>query len=171
VTTLGASFSLKQWNSYNIAIWDTAGEEKFRGLSNFYCHGAGAAIVAFDLTDEDSFHALRALFVPLLESALPDCVKVVIGTKCDLLTTTPRAITVEDGHTLAREINGPDMAHRDGLYFETSSLSGLNVEEVFESIFNLCVPKMKHTEQGMNSGTEINLTKTTQEQTKSSCAC
>jgi Ras-related protein Rab-20 len=40
---------------------DTAGEERYRGLSQFYCRNAGAAILAFDVTSEDSFHSLRSL--------------------------------------------------------------------------------------------------------------
>jgi len=168
VTTLGASFSLKQWRSYNIAIWDTAGEEKFRGLSNFYCRGAGAAIVAFDLTDEDSFHSLRAIFVPLLESALPDCIKIVIGTKADLLSSTQRAVSVEDGEILSREINSADLS-TERLYFETSSLSGQNVDQVFEAIFNLCLPIMSRAEG--SSSKEIDLANDKTQQTKSNCAC
>jgi len=170
VTTLGASFSLKHWHSYNIAIWDTAGEEKFRGLSNFYCRGAGAAILAFDLTDEDSFHALRAIFVPLLDSALEGCIKIVIGTKSDLLSTVERsAVTTEDGQMLAREINREELS-AERLYFETSSLTGLNVDDVFESIFTLCRPAMSLVDQG-SSGAEISLTKDSSGQRKSSCAC
>ena len=38
---------------------DTAGEEKFSSLSAFYSRGAGAAILAFDPTEEETFTALR----------------------------------------------------------------------------------------------------------------
>ena len=38
---------------------DTAGEERFAGLSSFYCRGAGAAILAFDATNYESFQQLR----------------------------------------------------------------------------------------------------------------
>lgn len=141
IATIGASFSLKNWKGYNIALWDTAGEEKFRGLSNFYCRGAGAAILAFDMTDEDSFHALRAVFIPLLSAANEDCCNVVVGTKKDLVASQGRsAITIEDGFTLAQEVN---KTHPDRPpYFETSSLTGDNVEEMFEYLFKWCEPKM-----------------------------
>jgi Ras-related protein Rab-20 len=171
ISTLGASFSLKQWGSYNIAIWDTAGEERFRGLSNFYCRNAGAAIVAFDLTDEDSFHALRAIFVPLLESALEDCIKVVIGTKSDLLSTHARAVSIEDGQNLATEINQRSPT-KTPMYFETSSLTGANVEEVFETLFNLCVPAMKERLEQEVGGSAVNLkNESSSNQRKSSCVC
>ncbi|KAI8504159.1 phagosome acidification [Branchiostoma belcheri] len=34
-STIGASFMLKQWGPYNIAIWDTAGNERYSGLTTF----------------------------------------------------------------------------------------------------------------------------------------
>lgn len=140
ITTLGASFSLKHWKNFNIAIWDTAGEEKFRGLSNFYCRGAGAAILAFDLTDEDSFHSLRAVFVPLLVSAQDECYCVVVGTKKDLIPSLGRSVNEEDGIRLAEEVNKTHPSQAP--YFETSSLTGENIDEVFEYLFNWCTPKM-----------------------------
>jgi len=168
ISTIGASFSLKQWRSFNIAIWDTAGEEKFRGLSNFYCRGAGAAIVAFDLTSEDSFHALRAIFIPLLDSALQDCIKVVVGTKLDLLPTMGRAVSILDGQALAKEINKESS---NTLYFETSSLTGFNVDEVFEMLFCQCLSEMQNISPECASGTAINLTNTLSQNPKSSCSC
>lgn len=50
----------------HIICQDTAGEERYRGLSHFYCRNAGAAILAFDITDEDSFHALRFLLITVI---------------------------------------------------------------------------------------------------------
>jgi GTPase SAR1 family protein len=44
--TIGAYFAMKQCRVndriYNLAIWDTAGEEKFDSLTNFYCRNARA---------------------------------------------------------------------------------------------------------------------------------
>ena len=41
-------------------MWqDTAGGERFHGLSSFYCRGAGAAILAYDLSNKDTFDYLR----------------------------------------------------------------------------------------------------------------
>ena len=38
---------------------DTAGEEKYRALSKYYCRGAGAVILAFDLSNKQTFDQLE----------------------------------------------------------------------------------------------------------------
>ena len=47
----------------NLGIWDTAGQERFDSLSSFYCRGARAAIICFDLTDRASFECLQSKWV------------------------------------------------------------------------------------------------------------
>ena len=42
-----------------VSLQDTAGQERFSGLSSFYCRDAKAAILAYDITSKDSFDALR----------------------------------------------------------------------------------------------------------------
>lgn len=37
---------------------DTAGDEKYSGLSHFYCRSAGAAILAYDINDPKTFESL-----------------------------------------------------------------------------------------------------------------
>lgn len=162
VVTIGASFFLKSWKSFKIAIWDTAGQERNRGLSKFYCRAAGGAILVFDLTDENSFHSIRAIFAPLLVSALPNCTCVVVGTKLDLVQpfnlhpdvlpsniskqvneTKIRTIEREDGLLLAKQLNPHLSDQIDRLYIETSSLTGENVDIVFENLFDLCLQPSK----------------------------
>lgn len=138
--TIGAAFFLKQWGPYNVAVWDTAGDEKYTGLSSFYCRNAGAAILAFDLNTSTSYESLWARFLPLLESAREDCLKVVVGTKSDLADS--REITPEEAKQFSREINqnvNLDKLKSDP-YFETSSKTGNNVTRVFEYIFDYCLP-------------------------------
>lgn len=49
--TIGAYFGMKhvkiKERIINLAIWDTAGEEKFDALTNFYCRSARAALVCY----------------------------------------------------------------------------------------------------------------------------
>ena len=39
----------------NLAIWDTAGQEKFHALGPIYYRMSNGAILVYDITDEDSF--------------------------------------------------------------------------------------------------------------------
>lgn len=135
-------FFLKQWGQYNVAVWDTAGDEKYTGLSSFYCRNAGAAILAFDLNQPSTYESLWARFLPLLDSAKEDCLKVVVGTKSDLLDSTKREISIEEAVDFAKEINKDiDLSRLKGEpYFETSSKTGYNVAKVFEYMFDYCLP-------------------------------
>ncbi|XP_050392603.1 ras-related protein Rab-20 [Patella vulgata] len=141
-TTIGAAFFLKQWGPYNVAVWDTAGDERYTGLSQFYCRNAGAVILAYDVTNPQSYESLWARFLPLVESSTEKCLKVVVGTKIDLLENGKRDITIEEGRKLAQELNeGLDLSKVEGdPYFETSSKNGTNVQEVFEYMFQYCLP-------------------------------
>ncbi|CAB4000327.1 ras-related Rab-20-like [Paramuricea clavata] len=141
-STIGASFILKQWGPYNVAIWDTAGEEKYAGLSSFYCRGASAAILAYDLTRHDSLNILKERHIPLLQSAEEDCLCVVVGTKLDLVNDTTRQISTDMGKALAKSQNKVRYADSANVvpYFETSSKTGKNVEDVFSFILNTCLP-------------------------------
>lgn len=143
-STIGACFSLKQWGPYNVAIWDTAGEERFSGLSSFYCRGASAAIVAYDITQGESLKALYERHLQLLEYAEPRCLMVVVGTKADLVTNRTRQVARTVGETLALEQNEKKGRPRNSFsvnpFFETSAKTGENVEKVFEFILQTCLP-------------------------------
>lgn len=84
---------------YSLAIWDTAGEEKFDSLTNFYCRGAQAAVVCYgthththgyevltfflslDVTNAASFHSLDRWLSKLEAEADDNCVIVICGNK------------------------------------------------------------------------------------------
>eukprot|EP00161_Ancyromonas_sigmoides_P024742 TRINITY_DN8139_c0_g1_i2.p2 TRINITY_DN8139_c0_g1~~TRINITY_DN8139_c0_g1_i2.p2 ORF type:complete len:262 (-),score=112.49 TRINITY_DN8139_c0_g1_i2:34-768(-) len=87
--TVGAAFVLKVVpagsRKYTLGIWDTAGQERFDCLSSFYCRGAGAVLLMFDLTDRASFERVPKWVARLPDSgALEDCIRVLVGTKLDL---------------------------------------------------------------------------------------
>lgn len=43
----------------NLAIWDTAGQEKFHALGPIYYRMSNGAILVYDITDEDTFQKVR----------------------------------------------------------------------------------------------------------------
>ena len=125
-------------------LQDTAGEERFSGLSTFYCRGAAAAIVAYDITQKHSLQVLRERHLRLLQAAEPNCLVVMVGTKKDLVTHATREVAQTVGQKLAIEQNAhkgrPEESFTQIPFFETSSKTGENVEKVFEFILNTCLP-------------------------------
>ena len=125
-----------------LLIKDTAGEEKYAGLSSFYCRGASAAILAYDLTRYNTLNVLKERHIPLLQSADENCLCVVVGTKLDLVNDTTRQVSTDVGKALAKSQNKGRVDQESSVvpYFETSSKTGKNVEDVFSFILNTCLP-------------------------------
>lgn len=141
ISTIGASFVMKSWGYYNIAIWDTAGGEKYAGLSTFYYRNASAAILAFDMFDRKSFEILVQRYIPILNNVSSAKLKVVVATKRDLLKTQVRMVSEKEGIDLAKESNPHlDFSRGNVPYFETSSKTGENVDEMFEYVFQYFYP-------------------------------
>ncbi|XP_014668560.1 PREDICTED: ras-related protein Rab-20-like isoform X2 [Priapulus caudatus] len=129
--TIGASFYLKRWGPHNVAIWDTAGQERFMSLSALYCRGTKAAILAFDISQKDTFNQLEKRFLPLVNSHTEEnCLIVIVGCK----------VHRETAIALARELNPTWKPEKPPPYYETSSITGENVNALFEFIFEYFLP-------------------------------
>lgn len=129
VSTIGASFVLKRWRAFYLGIWDTAGQERFTRISSYYCRGAHAAVLVFDLTDRESFLALDN-YARLLADT-PDALVVVVGTKADLLSPETRPVTRTEAEAYAASRRAP--------YYETSAKDNVNVSAVFDRIAYTCL--------------------------------
>lgn len=134
ISTIGASFAMKKvepahGRPCNLGIWDTAGQERFDSLSSFYCRGARAAIICFDLTDKASFDSLSTKWIrKVLDEAEQGCHMCIVGTKLDLINAgqATRAVGKEEVAALAQK------HHAD--HFETSAKAGDGVAQIFEKI-------------------------------------
>lgn len=63
-STIGAFFLSKRVTSSDgtickLQIWDTAGQERFRAMAPMYYRNASAAIICFDITNEESFNRMK----------------------------------------------------------------------------------------------------------------
>ena len=75
------------------------------------------------------------------QSAEDNCLCVVVGTKLDLVNDSTRQISPDVGIALAKTQNKDRFGEINAVpYFETSSKTGKNVEEVFNFILNTCLP-------------------------------
>lgn len=197
VSTVGGAFYLKQWRSYNISIWDTAGREQFHGLGSMYCRGATAVILTYDVSHPQSLLELEDRFLGLTDTASADCLFAIVGNKLDLVAEpaagpreedgrgpgvaaggaprAPKQVPPEDAAALYRKILRYKMLDEkaapaaERMCFETSAKTGHNVDLLFETLFDMVVPAIaRRRAQGPPQTVDIAGHKTP-ERTRSGC--
>ena len=60
-------------------LWDTAGQERYRSLAPMYYRGAVAAIVVYDITDEESYDGAISWIKELRVRGDPNVVIALVG--------------------------------------------------------------------------------------------
>ena len=77
VTTTGASYVSKSMKFsdknqvLNFEIWDTAGQEKYRSLTQIFYKDASIAILVYDITNKDSFDELQNYWYEQIKESAP----------------------------------------------------------------------------------------------------
>lgn len=127
--TIGAAFvpkdvELANGKNIKLQIWDTAGEEKYRAMTQFYYRKAAGGVVCFALDDVDSFHAVKT-WINDLRDVQPQVVIIVAGNKSDIEPDL-RAIGNEEIEDFCDELGVQ--------YMEVSALDGSNVEILFQEV-------------------------------------
>jgi Ras-related protein Rab-2A len=86
------------------------------------------ALVVYDLTRRESFHAVYKFIQNLRELAEPDCQITLVGNKYDLIQDNPekRQISLEEIKQIKKEYNLN--------YIETSASANIRVDEAFENL-------------------------------------
>ncbi|GAN02984.1 RAS-related protein Rab-2A [Mucor ambiguus] len=106
-----------------LQIWDTAGQESFRSITQSYYRGAAGALLVYDISRRETFEHVSTWLADVRRHANPHTTVVLVGNKCDL-DGRQRQVTRDEGEKFARDNDIP-------LFIETSAKSAENVEEVF----------------------------------------
>ena len=125
--TIGAAFLGKNINlndkRYKFEIWDTAGQERYRSLAPMYYRGAKAAVIVYDITDEDTFKGAKT-WVSEIKKKSNNCLILLVGNKVDL--TNNRKVDI---NMVKNYVDNNNL-----IYMESSAKTGLNVEKIFTTI-------------------------------------
>ena len=105
-----------------LKIYDTAGQEKYRSLTRSYYKNVNGIVLAFDLTNENSFFKLNKWITDISENT-EDVVIILVGNKADLEDRKVDKIKAEN---YAKEKNIK--------YIETSAKEGTNILLLFEEL-------------------------------------
>lgn len=86
--TLGIDYRIKRLKvnkkDIKLQIWDTAGQEKFRAITQNFYRGSMGIILVYDVNDPLSFSNLTNWVESIYQFAGKDICLVMFGNKCDL---------------------------------------------------------------------------------------
>eukprot|EP00931_Biecheleriopsis_adriatica_P025854 TRINITY_DN15788_c0_g1_i1.p1 TRINITY_DN15788_c0_g1~~TRINITY_DN15788_c0_g1_i1.p1 ORF type:complete len:213 (+),score=36.29 TRINITY_DN15788_c0_g1_i1:49-687(+) len=124
-STVGVDFKIRNLlldgKQIKLHLWDTAGQERFRTITAAYYRGAHGIILAYDVTDKQSFHNVRHWVEEIYKYASEGVNMLLVGNKCDLMSK--RVVTYDEAKELADSFSIS--------FMETSARNAHNVEEAF----------------------------------------
>ena len=104
-STIGVEFALKYLTIDNfqlkVQIWDTAGMERYRSITNAYYKGAKGVIVVYDICRKKSFENVDKWIDDFKSKADDDAVIILIGNKSDL--DEKREVSKEEAESKAQK--------------------------------------------------------------------
>jgi Ras-related protein Rab-1A len=146
-----------------VKIWDTAGQERFKTITYSFYRQAQGVLIAFDVTNRESFENVKNWIDSIDNHAKPNIHKVLIGNKIDLVDD--RKISTKEAKSLADEHGLP--------YFETSAKLDKNVSEVMDFIMSKVYETSQKPAEENNEeirGSQLQLQKPASEE-KDDCKC
>lgn len=137
-STIGSAFLTKKINSGTIQIWDTAGQERFHSLVPMYLRDADCVIYMFDLTDLDTLENIFKIWIPVVEriTSGKNCVYYIVGTKQDLNQNLHNNTNQYYKKMINSYAKKYCVSVANLKFYQTSSVTGQNVELVFENIID-----------------------------------
>jgi len=132
-----------------LQIWDTAGLESFRALTQSYYRGASGCLLIYDITQRCTFNSLPHWLQQARDNSSPNLVIMLVGNKTDL---RHREVSYEEGAIFARD---------HGLLFvEASALTGHMVDQAFHETARAIYINVKNNVYDLgNEGTGVRLSK------------
>ncbi|AWP08802.1 putative EF-hand calcium-binding domain-containing protein 4B-like [Scophthalmus maximus] len=121
--TVGIDYSVKtitvDSSQVALQLWDTAGQERYRSITKQFFRKADGVVVMYDITDKQSFTAVRQWLTSVKEGAGEDIPIMLLGNKTD--KEIERQVQKGVGERLAKDCQMT--------LYECSACSGQNVLE------------------------------------------
>ena len=111
----------------NLIVTDTAGQERFKSITEYYYKKADSIILSYDITNRKSFEECKTYYCKKIkELCKPNIKTILIGNKKDL--DEMREVTFIEGNDFALS--------NEYIFMETSCKRNENVYETFEKIID-----------------------------------
>ena len=109
---------------YNIKLWDTAGQEKFRSLNNLFIKDSKICIFVYDINNRETFEALNFWVKTVNELLGDNPILAVVANKTDLKENVKK----KEGEEYAKQIGA--------FFYQTSAKNDKNG---FSNFINILV--------------------------------
>mmetsp|Transcript_29526 Transcript_29526/g.41542 ORF Transcript_29526/g.41542 Transcript_29526/m.41542 type:complete len:901 (+) Transcript_29526:99-2801(+) len=108
-----------------LKILDTAGSDDYSAMRSQWFSKSQGFVFVYSITSEHSFQMIPSLFEEVVRAKMTDKFPMVlVGTQAD--QSSKRKVSRKQGKDLARKYNAP--------FFETSAVTGDNVDNAFEAL-------------------------------------
>ena len=137
IATIGVDYGVKPINldgmDVRVNFWDLSGHQEFFEIRNEFYKDSQGILLVYDSSSRESFDELDGWLSEASKyGANPrDTPVVLVATKSDKRP----AVTEDEGQSYAQA--------RGLTFFETSAMTGENVEEMFQFIFEEIAKRMK----------------------------
>ncbi|XP_071822678.1 ras-related protein Rab-5B-like [Apostichopus japonicus] len=162
-STIGAAFLTQTVvlddTTLKFEIWDTAGQERYHSLAPMYYRGSQAAVVVYDITNQDTFARAKTWVRELEKAGSPNLVIALAGNKADMANR--RMVEAEEAKAYAEE--------KSILFMETSAKTAMNVNDLFLAIAKR-LPRNEKQPSG-EGGSGHTLVDPAQDEKKSGSCC
>ncbi len=125
--TNGVEFGIKN----ELIIYDIGGQFIWTSIEEYFKNAKGAVLV-YDITNRKSFESLDKWYEKLVIHSGKNIPFVIAGNKADLREFGHAQVDVAEGYEYAAKMSNQSIFEIP--YFETSALTGLNVNYVFEHL-------------------------------------
>ena len=137
LATIGADFATKRLNpegSEIAQIWDLAGQQRFQVVREGYYRGTKGAILIFDLSRDQTYFNIPNWIQEMMEALNTDdpIPMVLVGNKADLRGSSMECVEAKKAEEYADQLSA--WADMEIPYIESSAKTGLNVDQIFESL-------------------------------------
>ena len=123
IEKMSSSITTENGEELKLKLWDTAGQERFKSVSVKNLRYSQAAVVVFDLTDQETFEKVTEWLKEIRDYS-PKMPVGLFGNKSDL----------EDKRVVKQE-DIDELCKREELeYFETSAYKNTGIKEGFSKI-------------------------------------
>ena len=133
--TVGVDFSTRDFKykneNYIIQVFDTAGQERFKGITKSYFHMSEYYFVVFDLTNKNSLDAIPS-WLELLKEEKENPKYIILGNKDDLKN---KQISEDEINNVLENLDNININGEK--FLRVSAKNGNNIENAFKYMIDV----------------------------------